>query len=212
MTHEADRKHFKVVAFDCDGVLFDSKEANVRFYNTILQRFNGTSVREDQYDYIHMHSVQESLRFLVGEEHFDGALAIARSIDFGMFNQYLRVEPSLEECLTILKRRYVLAVATNRTTSTHEVLRHFRLASFFDLVVCALDVPRPKPHGDMLHRITTTLNVTPDTVIYVGDSIVDAQCARAVGAWFVAYKNPALEASLHIESFPELLAWLGITA
>ncbi|HEX9949261.1 MAG TPA: HAD hydrolase-like protein, partial [Thermodesulfobacteriota bacterium] len=30
----------KVIIFDCDGVLFDSKEANIAFYNQILSQFN----------------------------------------------------------------------------------------------------------------------------------------------------------------------------
>ena len=30
----------KLVAFDCDGVLFDSQQANIAFYNTILAHFD----------------------------------------------------------------------------------------------------------------------------------------------------------------------------
>ena len=30
----------RVVIFDCDGVMFDSKDANTAYYNTILHHFD----------------------------------------------------------------------------------------------------------------------------------------------------------------------------
>jgi HAD superfamily hydrolase (TIGR01509 family) len=203
---------FSVIVFDCDGVLFDSREANVLFYNCILSRMGLGPVRPDQVEVIHMLSVRESLEFLVGKEKSEEALAVARNIDFGLFNRHLKLEPGLKECLTFLKAsQYRLAVATNRTTSTHEVLRHFDLHSFFDLIVCALDVPRPKPHSDMLEHVIKSFGVEPHQVVYVGDSTVDVECAKGCGVFFVAYKNPRLEADLHIGSFYEFMEWIGST-
>jgi len=200
---------FSVIVFDCDGVLFDSREANVLFYNCILSNMGLGSVKPDQIEVVHMLSVRESLEFLVGREKLGEALAIARTIDFGLFNSYLKLEPGLKECLTFLKAsQYRLAVATNRTTSTHEVLKHFGLHPFFDLIVCALDVPRPKPHSDMLEHVIKYFGVEPHQVVYVGDSIVDVECAKGCGVFFVAYKNPHLEANLHVRSFYEFMEWI----
>ncbi|MEJ5300370.1 MAG: HAD family hydrolase [Thermodesulforhabdaceae bacterium] len=203
---------FSVIAFDCDGVLFDSREANVLFYNAILSRMGLDTVKPEQVEVVHMLSVRESLEFLVGKNRLEEALALAKTIDFGLFNTYLRLEPGLKECLALLKSsRYHLAVATNRTTSTHEVLRHFDLHRFFDLVVCALDVPRPKPHTDMLEHVIKSFGVEPHQIVYVGDSTVDAECAKGCGVFFVAYKNPRLEAALHIGSFYEFIEWIDST-
>lgn len=204
MAEKSFKRSFSVIAFDCDGVLFDSREANVLFYNDILSRMGLSPIRPDQVEVVHMLSVRESLEFLVGKDRLDEALTIAKNLDFGKFNKYLTLEPGLKECLAFLRRKYRLAVATNRTTSTHEVLRHFDLHGFFDLVVCALDVPRPKPHGDMLEFVIRAFQTEPHQVAYVGDSVVDAECARNCGVFFIAYKNPRLEADIHVSSFYEL--------
>ena len=33
-------KNIKVVAFDCDGVMFDTTKANIAYYNQILDHFD----------------------------------------------------------------------------------------------------------------------------------------------------------------------------
>lgn len=209
MSDQRTKRTFSVIAFDCDGVLFDSREANVLFYNDILSQLGLSLIKPHQVEVVHMLSVRESLEFLVGKDRLDEALAIARKTDFGKFNKYLTLEPGLKECLAFLKSKHRLAVATNRTTSTHEVLRHFGLQGFFDLVVCALDVPRPKPHGDMLEYVVKAFQTEPHRVVYVGDSVVDAECAKSCGVFFVAYKNPYLDATIHVSSFYELMEWIG---
>ena len=53
--------NFKVVAFDCDGVLFDTEQANRVYYSNILQHFGRPAVTDEQFVFVHMHTVFESL-------------------------------------------------------------------------------------------------------------------------------------------------------
>jgi HAD superfamily hydrolase (TIGR01509 family) len=199
----------KVVAFDCDGVLFDSKEANVRFYDHVLAHVGRPPVRPDQRQYIHMHTVAESLRHLLGEgESLSVAMDYCQRIDFHEFNRYLQCEPGLVEILEWAKHRFHVALATNRTISTRDVLEYFDLDRYFDLVVSAADVEHPKPHPGVMDRILTTFAVSPQEVVYVGDSAVDEQLASATGVRFVAYKNPELDADYHITHFHQLFSIL----
>lgn len=196
---------FEVIAFDCDGVLFDSKEANVRFYSHIMEHLGQAPVRPEQQEYIHMHPVRESLRFLVGDgSAFLTAWAYAQSIDFEEFNACLRPEPGVVDLLVATQTRYHTALATNRTVSTRQVLAHFQIEQYFDLVVSASDVSFPKPHPEIMEMIMDNFRVSPHQVLFVGDSQVDEGLARATGVFFVAYKNPNLQAHLHINHFQEL--------
>jgi phosphoglycolate phosphatase len=195
----------RVIVLDCDGVLFDSKEANVRFYNHILQQIGSRPVRPDQREYIHMYPVRESLRYLLEEEsHFQEAWNYSQTIDFQEFNKHLSCEPGLVEFLAGAKRRYQIALATNRTVSTHQVLALFDLDQYFDLVVSALDVQFPKPHPESMEKIFERFGVSSHQVLYIGDSSVDEALAEATGVHFVAYKNPKLKAHMHIRHFREL--------
>ena len=206
MAFAAGPPNLKVIALDCDGVLFDSKEANVHFYNHIMDRIGRSPVRVNQQEYIHMYPVRESLLFLTGGEgeDFDRAFEYSKSIDFGPFNGYLSCEPGLVHFLRLASTHFRTALATNRTVSTHELLEHFNLREYFHLVVCASDVKNPKPHPETMEKIFAVFDVLPENVLYIGDSRVDETLAQATGVHFVSYKNPSLEAELHIAHFEEL--------
>ncbi len=200
------RRHaFQVLVFDCDGVLFDSREANTRFYSHILQVIGRPPVRPEQQGFIHMHPLRESLHFLLPEQKdFLKAWEYTQTIDFKAFNVHLKPEPGLVEFLECARSTHRIAMATNRTVSTREVLAHFMLEQYFDLVVSASDVRFPKPHPESMDRILAAFQVKADQVLYVGDSQVDEALAASTGVCFVAYKNPSLTATHHISHFNEL--------
>jgi phosphoglycolate phosphatase len=196
---------FEVIAFDCDGVLFDSKEANILFYSHILEHIGRPPVQPEQHEYIHMYPVRESLRYLIGEgQAYEDAFNYTRSIDYAQFNACLRPEPGLVDLLKQLQACYRTALATNRTISTRQVLAYFQIEEYFDLVVSASDVSFPKPHPEIMELIMDTFRVSPEKVLFVGDSSVDEAFAMATGVFFVAYKNANLHANLHISHFREL--------
>ena len=58
-------KNLKGVIFDCDGVLVASKEANKQYYNLILKGLGMPPMNSEQEDYMHMHTVDESIKYLV---------------------------------------------------------------------------------------------------------------------------------------------------
>lgn len=199
-----------VVVFDCDGVLFDSREANIRFYNHVMEHFGRPPLRTDQVDYIHMHSARESLEYLLGPgADLEAAWAYCQSLDFRIFNQYLRKEPGLDDLLHYLKPRCRIALATNRTVSTRDLLASFELDGAFDLVVTAADVAHPKPHPESMEKILKAFRTPPHHVLFVGDSQVDALLAEETGVVFAAYKNPSLAAHIHVPSFAALQAVLA---
>ncbi len=201
------------VVFDCDGVLFDSKDANVRFYTHVLERVGGPPVTSEQQNFIHMHPVQVSLRYLLGDgDLFQAAWDYCQTLDFSAFNDYLVPEPGLRNLLKGLRPSRRIAMATNRTVSTRQVLKHFGLAEYFDLVVSASDVANPKPHPDCMHKILEVFGVSASQVLFVGDSIVDEQLAMVTGVYFAAYKNPSLMAHLHVSHFRQLYSVLGLPA
>jgi HAD superfamily hydrolase (TIGR01509 family) len=199
----------RVVAFDCDGVLFETMEANRAYYNHILTHFGRPAMDEYQLHYVHIHTVQQSLAHLFADDaDRQAAMAFRAAIDYGQFLKYLTIEPHLKALLDWMRNRYKTAIATNRTDTMDRLLREFGLADRFDLVVTSLDVERPKPFPDPLFKILSRFRVEPRQAVFVGDSEVDEATARAAGVPFIAYRNPALEASGHIESLKELEGYL----
>ena len=50
----------KVIIFDCDGVLFDSKAANIAFYNQILAAVGLAPMTAEEVAYVHVSTAGEA--------------------------------------------------------------------------------------------------------------------------------------------------------
>jgi phosphoglycolate phosphatase len=198
-------KNISVVAFDCDGVLFDTEKANKAYYNQILNHFGMPDMDDEQFIYTHMHTADESIRYLFqGEEFLGAAQKYRKRMNYFQFIPFMEIAPFLKQVLQNLRSSYKTAIATNRSDTMQAVLETYGLVEHFDLVVSALEVERPKPHPDPLFKIIDHFQLKPENLIYVGDSKVDEQAARAAGVALVAYKNRSLTADFHIDSMQEL--------
>jgi HAD superfamily hydrolase (TIGR01509 family) len=205
------KAELKVVAFDCDGVMFDSREANRAYYNHLLDRFQLPEMTPEQLAYAHMHTVDEALDALIPDrDTLEAAHAYRKQLGYLPFLKYMRMEPGLVELLERIRPRYKTAVATNRTDTMARVLADNHIDHLFDLVVCALDVTFPKPHPEALNKVVEHFGVLPDEVVYVGDSQVDETAAREAGIPFVAYRNPELTADRHIQQLSAMADLLDL--
>ncbi len=148
----------KLVVFDCDGVLFNSREANRRYYNALLDAFSCPPMDEEELHYVHIHNVYDSVRYIFrNHDHvsLDAVNAYRRdTLDYRPYLRYMEMEPDLMAFLRIIKsRRYGTAISTNRTDTMETILDTFALRSWFDMVVTASTAPRPKPAPDGLEMI-----------------------------------------------------------
>jgi HAD superfamily hydrolase (TIGR01509 family) len=198
-------KDVRVVAFDCDGVLFDTIEANRHYYNHILGHFGQPPMRAEQLLYVHSHTVQEALENLFEDPaQRKAAHAFRKTIDYAGILKHLTIEPHLVALLDWMRGKFKTAIATNRTDTMPRLLSEFGLTDRFDLVVTSLDVERPKPYPDPLLKILAQFQAAPRQSLFIGDSDVDEKTARAAGVPFVAYRNVSLSAEHHIDSLKDL--------
>jgi HAD superfamily hydrolase (TIGR01549 family) len=194
------RGWIKAVIFDCDGVMFDTTEANTAYYNRILQFFDRPALTPEQFAYCQMHTVDNALRYLFEEtEQLEAARAYRTRMGYRPFIPMMSLEPHLKPLLRRLRPHIKTAVGTNRSDTMQEVMRVHGLADSFDLVVTSQHVPAPKPAPDMLNRILSEFMLEATEAIYIGDSALDEQAASAAGIPLVAYGNPALRAWRHID-------------
>ena len=77
-------------------------------------------------------------------------------------------------------------VSTKLRFRIEAILAAHGAADCFDLVVGGEDVAKPKPAPDGLLVSCRRLGLAPDEVLYVGDSLVDAEAAARAGLRFVA--------------------------
>ncbi len=180
------------IIFDCDGVLFESRDANLAYYNAVLEYFGVPPVSPTEVEKAHLcHTAAspEVFAALLGSERVDSALAYAASLSYRQFIPFMIPEPGVFAALRSLSGQMPLAVATNRGTSMQEILAHFDLTPFFHSVVTSRDVARPKPHPDMLELAASRLGFDMGQLLFVGDSELDAMAAERAGIRFASYKG-----------------------
>ena len=203
--------NIKLVVFDCDGVMFDTEQANRFYYSDMLQHFGRPALTDEQFGFVHMHTVHESMAYLFPDEaHLEAAQAFRKTMDYRKYLGYYTMEPQLVSLLEKLRPQKKTAVATNRTDTMDRLLAEFNLEGYFDLVVTSTDVKHPKPHPEGLLKILDHFGLAPHQAIYIGDSQVDELAARAAKMPLAAYRNPELEADFYIDSLGEFEKLLDI--
>ena len=196
--------------YDCDGVLFDSFEANTRLYNDLCVWVGRGPLSKEEMQYVHIHTVFEAIRLIFGKESDleKKALEILKEkqVDLRNYVEYLKIEPHLFQTLEKLKEKGILrAINTNRTTSMEYVMERFDLDPYFEMVVTALDVNNPKPHPESIEKIVAAFKLKKEEAVFIGDSEVDRQTAESSGVRFIAYKNREIANDLFIEDHLDLL-------
>jgi len=199
----------KLVVFDCDGVMFSSRESNRLYYNHLLQAFSCPPMDEDELNYVHIHNVHNSVAHIfrnhgrIAPEAID---AYRRRLDYTPYLRSMAMEPDLITFLELIKPRYRTAISTNRTDTMEIILDTFALRPWFDLVVTALTAPRPKPAPDGLEMILAHFQVRPEEAIYIGDSEIDREHCAGVGVDLIAFRNRVLDARYHVDDFMSIVS------
>ncbi|MDL2285178.1 HAD family hydrolase [Desulfovibrio sp. OttesenSCG-928-F07] len=197
--------------FDCDGVLLNSRTANMHFYNTLRKKAGMPPLTAQEEEFVHMSTYEQALNHIFkGAERAKVSGFVEEMADnFDYFN-LLEVEDGLIAMLTWLKQNKIkLAICTNRLSPLEPLLERFGLEGFFNPLQTASSAqPKPSPEG--LQNILNAWHLKQGAVAYIGDSKVDEAASAAAQIPFWAFKNPTLSANLHITSFTELHDWLKI--
>lgn len=198
----------KCVIYDCDGVLFDSLDANVRLYNGLCSGLGRPLLTGEELKYVQMHTVYEAIHFITREDPAleKKALELLKQTDLRDYVPYLKMEPNLLHALNELAKLGIKrAINTSRTTSMPHIMERFQLRPYFEMVVTALDVNHPKPHPESIEKILQAFSLSCEEALFVGDSEVDQQAAESSGILFVSYKNREIRSDAFIEDHLQLL-------
>lgn len=209
----------EVLVFDLDGTLIDSGPDIRGTLDLALRDCGIAGVAEN--DWVNLHSpladiVQDALaRRQVSLAHSDAVLTAYRQ--WLARSRYERSIPyaGVKDFLSDRQRSgHRLAVCTNKAyADAIKMLVHFGLHDFFFEVVGSDCARSPKPDAAPLELLLERLQAQPAQAVLVGDTHVDAQCARNAGVDFIwhrpGYGDPALTEALAaaaFDSWHELLA------
>lgn len=173
---------FDLVIFDFDGVLIDSaQDLAAAARHSLLQLGSGVP----SYPFIRSCIGGGARNLLLRcldedkKQRVDEALSVFRSYYEQHCADRTSLYPGVREVLEFYSRRKRLALATYKIrTATHKILAALDIDRYFDVVVTADDVQRPKPDPECINCVLQTLHCSPDEAILVGDTPTDVRTAK----------------------------------
>ena len=184
---------YKMVIYDCDGVIFNSEKANFEYYKYLFKQFNLPEVDEKDKEgmrILHTYSNDKVIEhFATDEEIMRKIINFSRTTDYSMFYPYMNMENNFAETCKKLKNKGIkVGVATNRSYTFENIVKFFKLDELINDYVTVLDSGVPKPEPDMLLLLLEKNSLEKRDVIFVGDSVLDLEAALNANIDFLCYK------------------------
>jgi len=202
------KSRYKVVIYDCDGVMLDSIESNYVFYDSIMAHLGRPKLDRNDIKsrtVLHTYSFTNVMNYFFQDDpQADEAMTFAKTIRYRDLVQYMRMEDGFKETLDQIREHVSLAICTNRATSMEMIIEDFGLEGYFSCIMTAGKVTFPKPHPEPLLKVLEHYGIEPGEALFIGDAEVDRQSAEGAGIPFIAYKTQ-VQAMAHIGHHSEIL-------
>ena len=217
----------KLLVFDLDGTLIDSKRDLVEAVNATLRGFGLPGQEPEQIASYIGDGAGMLVRRALEAEGADPALAEpALEAFLAYYREHLLDHtlpyPGVLEQLRALPG--IKAVLTNKPVrASREICRGLGLSEFFFEIYGGNSFATKKPEPEGLLRLIAEAGVRPEETVMVGDSDVDIRTARAAGTWSLGCRyglSPSTIADMQerqlvdvvVDSADEWAAGLGVAS
>ena len=201
----------KTIVFDFDYTLGDSSEGIVQSVNHALCKMGyPPQTPETIFPLIGL-SLPETFRRLTGCAERAAAKTFTRLFHEkaeSVMAASARLYPHALPLLRMLRTEGLKTaiVTTKLRRRVNEILARFDAEDCFDLVVGAEDVRAEKPSPEGILFAAEQLAADKDCMLYVGDSLVDAQAACHAGVRFAAVLTGKTDAAAFAPYHPAAVA------
>ena len=187
----------KLIIFDLDGVLIDSRELHYDALNAALRKVGEEYVISRQ-EHLSLYDGLNTTRKLKMLTEYKGLPVseydrVWQDKQKSTFELLRRFNPEfyLSAIFNMARNRgYKIAVASNSIRETVKLsLLSIELMDYVDYFVSNEDVSRAKPYPEMYWKCMTALNALPKDTIIVEDSHIGRQGALDSGAHLLAVEN-----------------------
>lgn len=180
----------KLVIFDLDGVLIDSRELHYQALNQALLEQGDQYVisREEHLSTFDGLNTTRKLQLLTNTKGLPQSLYNTiwqqkQTITFDLLRKFPRSTKLIAICENLKALDYKIAVASNSIRESVKIsLLSIGIMDYVDYYVSNEDVRRAKPFPEMYWQCMTALNAIPKNTIIIEDSHIGRQGALDSGA------------------------------
>jgi phosphoglycolate phosphatase len=181
----------KAIIFDFDLTLADATKGIYQCMNHALSHFGYPMASDETIKKTIGHPISESFKMLTGNHNPETAkdfmsVFVAKADE--IMNKNTFVYPHVYQILPQIKNMGIntAIVSTKYRYRINGILERENLDKFIDYVVGGEDVKSYKPNPEGLFIAIEKLGVSKKEVLYIGDSIVDAEAAQNADVKFCA--------------------------
>lgn len=177
---------YRCAAFDIDGTLLDSAQADAAGLHRALAQELGRDVPMDVIFGTFGLPGRDILRALeIPEADAERVMRVWQAEKRARAG-WMRLFPGVEGALRALRARGVrLGVVTSKRPKTYALdFVPFGLDDCFDIRITCADTVLHKPHPEPLLKFLERAGAEPSQAVYIGDSVYDRDCARAANVDF----------------------------
>ena len=188
----------KLIVFDLDGVLVETKKLHYEAFNKALRdvdtKYEITLEEHlSKYDGL---STRKKLDLLGREKGLSGMeferIWMRKQLYTSQMLRELKSDDRIINVLSKLKNDgYTIAVASNSIRDSVKItLLKLGFLEYIDFYLSNEDVRHPKPHPEIYLRAIIESSVSPKETLIIEDSIVGRKAANESGAYLMGINNP----------------------
>jgi len=175
----------ELLIFDCDGVLFDSHDANVAYFDEALKLCGYNQLPRTYLNKAKYMSLSQLIDEIVDtEEEAREMYNKCIKLPYDPFITMLNPSVDFEKVFGILSSQYRCAIASNRGVSLNKLVKEFSLDTWFDPIVCTVDA-NPKPDPTMLQLCLEKTSIKNERAVFIGDAHSDYLAAQRASMDFI---------------------------
>lgn len=173
-----------VILFDLDGTLIDSTEAILEsFHRALAQHGTAAGVTDAMITARIGHTL---------ETMFEGAGIAPEAVESHVLSYKLHYRtvscqktvllPGAREAIEEASRFARLGIVTTKTgLYSRELMEHFGVMAYFEVLVGREHVENPKPHPEPILRALEQMNASPERAWMIGDTRLDIEASHRAG-------------------------------
>jgi phosphoglycolate phosphatase len=183
--------NFQGVIFDLDGTLINSLEDIADSMNSVLLNFNYHVHELNAYRYFIGNGIMNLVRAALPESKRDEKfLAKCYKLMLAIYNESCinKTKPynGIIDLLDELKSRKIkLSVFSNKADKLTKKIVKTLMPNYFDIIMGLSSEAHKKPNPLGALQISEKLRISPENMIYIGDTNVDMQTANNAGMYGV---------------------------
>jgi len=176
-------KQKQIILFDLDGTLIDSTEAILESFDVAFGHFGTETPSAEKITAEIGHPLDGMFLSLgVSEIEIPAYVASYKKHYRQISREKTFLLPGAQEAVENAFKIARLGVVTTKTAKySVELLEHFDLMKYFEVLIGREDVKYPKPHPEPIFKALSKLEVDTNRCWMIGDTCMDMLSAKSAG-------------------------------